>query len=240
MRVGETASRLIELKGGHTKVEEHSVDVRNGESVKHRGQFVVNGVDDYYAIAERCQPLASTLQRLGISVKTDQSDLRASSLLGFCVAAQADGRVDDDRTGVVQRRGQQVNDAVEQDRHMRKSVHGSVRRPGRRPTRVAPTVTCTVSTHGCPVLLWCSCRPYGQVTARSPDGALSLAPGKWRQECADRRGGPEASTYGSVQKMPGSTSSETSANSGSFSAWYASQAVASQISTRVMAPTTVQ
>ena len=45
--------------------------------------------------------------------------------------------------------------------------------------------------------------PYGQVPARSPDGAPSLAPGKWRQEHPDRRGGPEASTYGSRSEDAG-------------------------------------
>ncbi len=229
LRVGETAIGPGRAAGrtrrGRTG---HRGPALQREPASTVGQLVVDGMDDCRTRspngASRC---ASARQRLGIAVETDQPDLWASSQQGLGVAAETEGRVDDDRA----RPACSAGASRSTTRSSRTGTcaaprHGSDRRARRTPVPASRTsVPCTVSTprlsadRCCAVLLPGS---YGQVPARSPTVRRPWHRGRCaRRDDAGRR--PRRTAVGTSgrrgQKMPGSTSSDTSANSGSFSAW---------------------
>lgn len=82
------------------------------------GDLVVGGVDQGGALANSLavQSLPGEVESLGVPVDADQAGLRGGLEDGGGVAAHAEGGVDVDRAGLLERRGQEVDGGGEQDR----------------------------------------------------------------------------------------------------------------------------
>ncbi len=116
LAVGEAALHHVELEGGDTEVEEHRVDGREAEVVEDVGDLVVDGVHAGEAGPVLGQPLAGEREGLGVAVDADDPGERAALEDRLGVAAEAERRVDEHGTLVVQRRGQEGDDPVQEDR----------------------------------------------------------------------------------------------------------------------------
>ena len=127
--VGEAALADVELHGGDAEVEEHRVDRVEAEIVEHVGDLVVDRVHAGEAGAVRREPLPRQRERLGVAVDADHPGELAALQHGLGVAAQAEGRVDEHGAVMVERRRQEGDDPVEEDR----DVGGALIVPAQRP-----------------------------------------------------------------------------------------------------------
>ncbi|GAB3657679.1 hypothetical protein GCM10027596_13130 [Nocardioides korecus] len=76
-------------------------------------------------VAERPEPLTGALQGVGVAVDADHAGLGAALEHGLAVTTQAEGGVEEDRAGAVERGRQQRDDPVEEDRDVEGARHGS-------------------------------------------------------------------------------------------------------------------
>ncbi len=118
LRVSEPAVGLVQLHGGDAQVEEDALDGREAQPVQDLGEVGVDRVDEGGPVAEGREPLAGEPQGLLVAVEADQTDLGEPGQQGLAVAAEAEGAVDDDGPGPLQRRGQQVQAPLEHHRDM--------------------------------------------------------------------------------------------------------------------------
>jgi hypothetical protein len=93
--VSEAAIVGVELERGDPEVEQHPVDAVDPEVVEDLGEGVIDGVDDRDPVAVRSQPMIGPSQRLGVAVDADQPDVGMAGQQCGGVAAEAEGRVDD-------------------------------------------------------------------------------------------------------------------------------------------------
>ena len=115
-RVGEAALALVELQRRDAEVHEHALDARDAQPVEHVVDLVVDGVHAGEAVTERRQPSAGELERLRVAVQADDPDVRERLQDALGVAAHAERRVHHHGVLDVERRGQQVEAALQQHR----------------------------------------------------------------------------------------------------------------------------
>ena len=142
LRVGEAAVGLVQLHRGDAEVEQDAVDRGHVELVEDARQFVVHGVHERGAIGVRRQPLAGQAQRGRVTVEPDQPGLGAALQERLGVSAEPEGGVDEDGTGLLQRRGEEGDDPVEHDGDVavgRRGIGHGVSHPFR--SRSAPSIS---------------------------------------------------------------------------------------------------
>ena len=118
MPVGETALRLVELERGDPEVEQDAVRDTVGVLGEHVGDLVVDGVHAEEPLTEAGQPLTGEGQGLLVTVDPDDACGRAALEDRLGVAPHAEGAVDADRARRLQRRLEQVDDALPQHRNV--------------------------------------------------------------------------------------------------------------------------
>ena len=85
-------------------------------SREHGGDLVVHRVHERGAAGEGREPRTGGLERVLVAVDADHVRLRATRQHGLAVAAEAEGRVHEDRARRAERRRHQRDDPVEEDR----------------------------------------------------------------------------------------------------------------------------
>jgi hypothetical protein len=104
--VGEAAVGLVQLQRRDPEVEEHPLRLRHSEIGQDLGDRVVHRVHQPYPRTEGCEPASGELEGLRIPVDAHDRRLRAAFQQRLGVAAHAQGGVDDDRSGLEERRRQ--------------------------------------------------------------------------------------------------------------------------------------
>ena len=94
------------------------------ELVEHVGDLVVHRVHQRGAALEGSQPGAGQLERVRVAVDADEVGLGAPVEDGLAVPAEAEGGVDEDGAGALERRRDQRDDPVEEHRDVGGSGHG--------------------------------------------------------------------------------------------------------------------
>ncbi|GMA40053.1 hypothetical protein GCM10025883_20980 [Mobilicoccus caccae] len=143
--VGETPVDLVELEGGDAEVEEHPVEGTDAHLGQHLGDLVVHGVDRGEPVAEPGESLPRQVDGLRVAVQADHPRRRARLEDRLGVATHAERGVETDGALALQRRSEQLHDAVAHHRHV--PVRGVARR------RVHPVALLSMRGSSChPVL----------------------------------------------------------------------------------------
>src|SRR5690606_17163029 len=129
LRVGETARGLVELYRGHPEVEQDAGDPGDPESLERLGEPVVDGVREVRPLHEARQALAGEGERVPVAVDADEPGAVEGPEHRLGVAAEAEGRVDDDGAGGRECGGEQLEASLEQDGNV-EFVHGRAVGPG--------------------------------------------------------------------------------------------------------------
>ena len=93
--------------------------------VEDLGDLVVDRVHPAEPVAVRRQPPPGELEGGGVAVDADDAGVLEALEDRLGVAAEAEGAVDEDRAGVVERGGEQCHDPVEEHRDVRGAGHVS-------------------------------------------------------------------------------------------------------------------
>ncbi len=112
--VTEAAVELIELQAGDAEVEQHRVRGA-GQDV---GDLGVDGVHAFEAVTEAGEAFTGQTQGLGVTVDPDGAGLAEALEHGLGVATHAEGGVDVESAGALERGGESVEDLGEHDGHV--------------------------------------------------------------------------------------------------------------------------
>jgi hypothetical protein len=93
--VGEAPLVVVELQGRHPEVEQHPVDPVDASRPEDLGQRVVHGADQRDPGPVRRQPVGRQGERAGVSVQTDQVQVRMSRKQRRRMPAEPQRRVDE-------------------------------------------------------------------------------------------------------------------------------------------------
>ena len=117
-RVGEAAIGGVDLEAGQPKVHHHSVGAGQPELFEHLGDLVVGGVDQGGPPRHSgaVQAFPGELEGLRIAIDADEVSVGRRLEHGCGMAAHAERRVHVDRARLLQRRSEELDGSVEEDR----------------------------------------------------------------------------------------------------------------------------
>ncbi len=125
LRVREAAVGHIELQRRHAEIEQDAVGRLESGRADRLGDAVVDGVDERHAVAEAGETLAGDAQRILVAVEPDEMDALEALQERLGVPAHAECGVDEDGAVALERRGEQLDAALEQNRGVDVAqVHG--------------------------------------------------------------------------------------------------------------------
>ena len=116
--IGEASVGLVQVQRADPEVEQRRVDRRDAQGVDDLGELVIDRVHQGDPVGVGSQPLARQLQGLRVTVDPDQPGAGKGLQDAFCVPAHPERPIDVDRAVGRQRRRQQLQHPVAQDRDM--------------------------------------------------------------------------------------------------------------------------
>ena len=115
LRVREAALDPVELQRRDAEVEQDAVDLGNPEAVEGVDDAVVDGVHELRAVAERGEALPGDAEGVEVAVEADDGQLGEALEERLGVTGHAEGGVDEHGAGAADRRGEQLDAALEHD-----------------------------------------------------------------------------------------------------------------------------